>query len=186
MTCIVGLVDGGAVYLAGDSAGVDGLSIVRRRDPKVFKLGEFVIGFTSSFRMGQLLHHSFEPPAIGAGVDLARYMVTDFVESVRACLGDGGFKRTNDGVESGGAFLVGIRGRLFCIESDFQVGEGQNDFAAVGCGADIALGSLYSTYSLGDPAKRLDLALTAACEFSAGVAAPFCFADTMSGCEVSP
>ena len=55
MTCIVGLIDGRRVWMGGDSAGVSGLDITVRADAKVFRNGDFLIGFTSSFRMGQLL-----------------------------------------------------------------------------------------------------------------------------------
>lgn len=51
MTAIVGLVEKGNVYIGGDSAGVAGLSISIRGDEKVFKVGPFIMGFTSSFRM---------------------------------------------------------------------------------------------------------------------------------------
>ena len=37
MTCIVGLLDAnGDIYMGGDSAGVGGLSLTIRKDPKVF------------------------------------------------------------------------------------------------------------------------------------------------------
>ena len=52
MTCIVGLIDGRRVWMGGDSAGVSGLDITVRADAKVFRNGDFLIGFTSSFRMG--------------------------------------------------------------------------------------------------------------------------------------
>ena len=59
MTCIVGLVDNGKIYMGGDSAGVSNLDIRIRADQKVFKTGEFIMGFTSSFRMGDLLKYDF-------------------------------------------------------------------------------------------------------------------------------
>ena len=47
MTCIVGLEHNGAVWIGGDSAGVDNsLGIQTRDDRKVFQIGEAVIGFT--------------------------------------------------------------------------------------------------------------------------------------------
>jgi hypothetical protein len=51
MTCIVGLVDGGRVWLGGDSAGVSGWDLTVRADRKVFRNGPYVMGFTTSFRM---------------------------------------------------------------------------------------------------------------------------------------
>src|SRR3546814_10742010 len=77
MTCIVGLVDDGKVYLGGDSAGVAGWSLTVRKDPKVFRVGDCIIGFTSSFRMGPLLAHSFQPPKWHDDYDVYEYMVRD-------------------------------------------------------------------------------------------------------------
>ena len=63
MTCIVGYLDKETVYLGGDSAGTDGnYSQHIRKDKKVFQNGPFIFGFTSSFRMGQILMSSrFKP-----------------------------------------------------------------------------------------------------------------------------
>ena len=62
MTCIVGLEHKGKVYIGGDSAGVAGYSLSVRADQKVFINGNFIFGFTSSFRMGQILRFGFNPP----------------------------------------------------------------------------------------------------------------------------
>jgi len=45
------------------------------------------------------------------------------------------------GQEAGGTFLVGYRGRLFRVDSDYQVGESVNNYCAVGCGADLVRAS---------------------------------------------
>ena len=62
MTCIVGLVHEGTVFIGGDSAGVAGLSLVVRADEKVFRNGDFLMDFTTSFRMGQLLRYNPDSP----------------------------------------------------------------------------------------------------------------------------
>lgn len=177
MTCIVGLVANGVVHIAGDSAGVDGhnLSITVRTDRKVFKNGDFVMGFTSSFRMGQLLAFNFSPPKPRVGVDVMAYMVTDFIDAARARMKEGGFARVKEGEDQGGEFLVGYAGRLFHIYSDFQVGEATLGFDACGCGEPLALGSLRSTRQWDDPQARLREALETAETFSAGVRGPFFF-----------
>lgn len=175
MTCIVALKKDGKVYMGADSAGVGGLSIRTRKDPKVHKVGEFIFGFTSSFRMGQLLGYAFNPPTLKEGQSIDSYMVTDFIDAIRNCFKDGGVVKTESGVEECGVFLVGFRGRIFRIDSDFQVGESLLDYESVGCGEDIAMGSLYTSGIKGDysPEDRINLALQAAQEFSAGVRAPF-------------
>jgi ATP-dependent protease HslVU (ClpYQ) peptidase subunit len=171
MTCIVGLVDGSDVIVGGDSAGVAGLSLVVRKDPKVFRVGEFLIGYTSSFRMGQLLHYKLSPPEID-GTELHRYMATSFVDAVRDCFKSGGYARKDSEVESAGNFVVAVRGRLFEVESDYQIAESVDGVASCGCGSDIALGAIFA--SKGKSAEdRVRIALQAAERYSGGVRAPF-------------
>jgi len=89
MTCIVGFVDAKKnVYLGGDSAGVSGLDVTIRKDPKVFKKDEMVIGYTSSFRMGQLLCFKLKIPKQPSKMDDYEYLCTLFVDAVRKCLKD--------------------------------------------------------------------------------------------------
>jgi len=173
MTCIVGLVDGDRVWLGGDSAGVAGYDLVVRADRKVFRNGAYVMGFTTSFRMGQLLRHGFEPPAPpDPPADLEAFMATTFIDAVRERLKAGGWAVKNLEQEQGGTFLVGVRGRLFEIGSDYQVGESVDGFSAVGCGDQVAHGALFA--SRGRPAiDRVVTALAAAERFSAGVRRPF-------------
>ena len=179
MTCIVGYVDeDDTVWMGGDSAGVSGLDINVRKDKKVFKNGDFLMGFTSSFRMGNLLQYKFRPPEQECD-DVFEYMCTDFIDGVRECFENGGFIKKSSDVESGGIFLVGYRGRLFRIDNDFQVGENVAPYAAVGCGEDYAYGSLYTTKMLENwvgPHNGYDairVALEAAENFSTGVRGPF-------------
>ncbi len=54
MTCIAAVAHEGNVWMGADSAGVSGLALAVRRDPKIYRVGDFLFGFTSSFRMGQL------------------------------------------------------------------------------------------------------------------------------------
>ena len=108
MTCIVGVVHKGTVWIGGDSAGVDeSFGSSARSDAKIFQNGPYLMGFTSSFRMGQLLAYAFDPPKPHDDDDLMRFMVTDFINEARHCLLNGGFAEKKDEVETGGTFLVG-------------------------------------------------------------------------------
>lgn len=177
MTIITGLVDKESkiIYMGEDSAGVDSLYGLRqRKDPKVFINGDFIIGYTSSFRMGQLLRFKFKPSKITVGMDAYEYMCTFFIDEVRSTLKEGGFTEVNNNIESGGTFLVGFNGRLFEIEDDFQVAECITNYNACGCGESVAMGSLYSTeYLVKEPEERIKIALEATCRFNAGVRDPF-------------
>jgi ATP-dependent protease HslVU (ClpYQ) peptidase subunit len=167
MTCIVGIQQDGDVYIGGDSAGVAGYSITVRSDQKVFRNGPFIMGFTSSFRMGQLLRYSFTPPKLPERPgDLDKYMSVDFINGVRECL-------------VGGTFLGGIRGQLYLVDADFQIGKPTDGYDAIGCGEEFAKGSLFT--SMGhEPKLRVREALKAASHHSAGVTGPYTILKTVN------
>lgn len=176
MTCIVGLVHEGQVHIGADSAGVGGMDLTIRADQKCWEKDGWIFGFTSSFRMGQLLRYSLTVPKRHPDTDLMQFMVTQFVEAVRTCLKTGGYATTKDGAEAGGCFLVGHAGRLFRVDSDYQVGEAMLPFEAVGCGEAYAKGALYVGLASGaHPHPQLNAALEAAQAMSAGVRGPFHF-----------
>lgn len=176
MTCIVGIAHHGQVILGADSAGTGGTDQRIRRDRKVFVNGELIFGFTSSFRMGQLLEFNLTPPSIIEGQEPFSYAVRALVPAIRDALKAGGFSKIDSGRETGGVFLVGFRGRLFTIYEDFQVGEDLGSIASVGCGDAYALGAMHALSSA-DPMVRLQAGLDAAATFSAGVAGPFHFVE---------
>jgi ATP-dependent protease HslVU (ClpYQ) peptidase subunit len=181
MTCIVGIVDKKSkkVIIGGDSASSAGSNIYIRKDVKVFRNRDFIIGCTTSFRMIQLLRFSFKPPEI-KNKDIYEYMCTDFINSVRDCFKKGGYIQTySDGDEKGGTFLVAYKDRLFKIENDFQVGENINGIDACGSGQNFALGALFSltNYKLSAEEKIIK-ALEAAEFLSMGVSRPFVLINT--------
>lgn len=171
MTCIIGLVAGGRVWMGADSAGVSGWDLTVRADSKVFRNGPYVMGFTTSFRMGQLLRHSLKPPEL-PDKGLERFMVTTFVDAVRDCLKAGGWASKTNEREDAGDFLVGVRGRLYAVCNDYQVAESVDGYMALGCGADFAMGALAATEGQ-SPRRRVTAALGIAQRFSAGVRGPF-------------
>lgn len=178
-TCVIGLVDKSEVWMGSDSSAVSGLHGFSTRLCKHFELQnaadeKFLIGYTSSYRFGQLLEHVFVPP-INNVDDPMKYMVSSFIPEVIKMASESWKKRADGKEHEGIMFLVGYRGRLFVVESDYQVNEPRCQYYAIGCGRDLALGSLHTTDSFKDatPGKRIDFALRAACEFSAGVMEPF-------------
>jgi len=177
MTAIVGLIDEGTgkIYIGGDSAGVAGLSIQLRKDPKVFKTGPFLIGYTTSFRMGQLIRFGLDPAPRHPDKDIYEYMCVTFINNLRHVLKDGGYTKIESNREDGGTFIVGYEGRLFEVQEDFQVAEPLENYTACGCGFELALSSLYTTKRLDhkDPYGRVLIALEAAENYSGGVSAPF-------------
>lgn len=174
MTCIIGLKDPKTkkVYIGGDSAGVAGLNIIIRSDEKVFRNGPFIMGFTTSFRMGQLLRYVFKPPEHPEGMSDMEFMVSVFIPAVKSVFKDHGFQKSKEGTDQGGNFIVGYRGNLYEIDDDYQVGKAMDDISSVGCGSHIALGAMYGLDHL-YPGERIKRALEITTYLNAGVRPPF-------------
>lgn len=175
MTCIVGLVEKGKVYIGGDSAGVAGYNTCVRADSKVFNRQGIIFGFTSSFRMGQLLRYKLKVPKQPKTKDDVEYLTTDFIDSVIACFEENKFSANDEtNAITGGQFIIGYKGNLYEVGADFQLGVPSEGYCSIGCGELIALGSLYSTNKFKmKPKERILLALEAATTYSGGVLPPY-------------
>ena len=185
MTCIVGLVHQGRVFMGADSAGLAGLHLTIRRDRKIGMVGPMAIGFTTSFRMGQLLLRGFTPPRWHWGDDPYEFLLDQFVDAVRNRFKAGGYVKIDNGREDGGTFLIGLGGRLFSMEDDFQIAEAADEFDACGCGEAYAKGALAASANC-PVEERLSGALRAAERFSAGVRGPFHFVTTDADAKAQP
>jgi hypothetical protein len=170
MTCIVGLVDEArnCVNVGGDAAATSLNSISIERQPKVYRVNDFIIGCTTSFRMMQLIRFAFNPRFshnVGFGAannpsqsaDLFEYMCTSFVDELITTLKSGGFASKNNEVEHGGKFIVAS-------------------------GSDFAMGSLCTSGDIGDytTEERVELAIKAAATHSPSVSSPFTLRSTIS------
>jgi ATP-dependent protease HslVU (ClpYQ) peptidase subunit len=141
-------------------------------EAKVWSDSDFIFGNSGSVRQGQLLRHKLIVSEQRGSQSVEEYMVCDFVDAVRQCFRDNGLMKVHDSVESGGLFLVGYRGRLFRIDSDYQVGESADGYDAIGCGDEVAKGALHVLTSH-KPEERIRQALAASEHINKGVRAPF-------------
>lgn len=184
MTVVIGLETAEGVYIAGDSAATDGETMRRTALPKVVAVGPFVIGYTDSFRMGQLLEHQLwneiakRPEQESKEPDLS-YLVWEFIPAVRELFAKGGFVWSENGRESGGCFLLAYKGTLYTVYSDFQVNRPLDGFDALGAGADLALACLKYEEVMGrsqkavTPAHALHATAETAASLSLFVTSPF-------------
>ncbi|QDJ96383.1 hypothetical protein Xoosp13_197 [Xanthomonas phage Xoo-sp13] len=135
MTCIIAYVDkNGVGHMAGDSAGT-AVSYHHRSDnvhPKIFKNGDMIIGYTSSFRMGQLLEHVFVPPSKSEGLTDYQYMIKQVVPEIRKTFVSGNFMKEDS--KDGGSYLIIYNKKLYSIQEDFAVFERPSNFDSCGSG----------------------------------------------------
>lgn len=186
MTTIVAVRCSDRIVMGGDSAGCNSSGLVElRSDPKVFKRDGYLMGYTTSFRMGQILRYWAELPEPSKSGDLHAFMVRDFIPAIRDAYLEHGFAKTfgrgetkgeknysESGQAWGGQFLVGVRESLFIVHEDFQVGEPLLPHFAIGSGALVAFGALFATADLA-PEERVQIALESAVEHTSCVRPPF-------------
>lgn len=175
MTCIVGVEHEGAVYMGADGAAVDqGWNARPVKNSKIFILQDkLLIGYTGSFRLGQILQHTLKIPTHLAEHDDLSFIVRFFVGETRRQLKDHGHTHINDNSESTeGDFLLGYKGKLYKVQTDLSVLRHMDGFDAVGIGAPYALGALAVNSHL-DPEERVSQALHVAAKFSTGVGPPY-------------
>lgn len=139
MTCIIALKTEFGFVMGCDSAGTDMTTYGSITTPKMFRLEEFVIGYTSSFRFGKLLQYSLSIPKREKDIDDDAYINGPFAEAVRICLADGGYTIIKDNSERGGFALVGYRGRVWDLQNDFSLVEYTTDVVAEGSGEVAAI-----------------------------------------------
>lgn len=113
MTCIIGMCLGGSVYVAADRMASNGFTKFLVDRPKVFRKGDFVIGYTTSFKMGQLLEFEWNPPARLVSDTDEEFIYCKVVKSFEML-----FKSLDHGSKSGshyetGEFLFAYQGKLY-------------------------------------------------------------------------
>jgi len=186
MTCIVGLEHQGAVYLGGDSATMTGWDLsIANGDPKVFTRGGMIIGLSGSVRIAQLLRYALVIPKHRAHVSDMGYMVTDLATAINRMvveyMGPAAAARDKDEADdrrppglADSMILIGYRGALYWMDGDLSVVRDSLGYAAIGCGAAFARGSMFASRDTAmSPTDRIEMALKAASEHSAAVCPPF-------------
>lgn len=176
MTCIVAVKQNGIIYMGADSGcGLDTGETFILETKKIIKKDNMLLGISGFPRVINLVQYGLIFP-VDECDDPMEYLVRDFVPSFQKCLESYGFCRCEDGVlhVPDSRILIGYKGRLFQVEANFQVIETIDDFAAIGSGCQVALGSMYSS-QMKEPQERLELALDSAERYDNMVSSPFNF-----------
>lgn len=181
MTCIVGLQYRDTVWMGCDSMASSGWDKRVSGVDKIFIKSKMLIGYTTSFRMGQIIRHNLDVPEYNDfyihNIENAheQYLVTEFIPALRACLKEHGYTTIKDNVEEGGQLLMGLAGCLFTVQSDFSVQRSDDGFDAIGAGAPYALGALHALTHNGviNPSELIEKALITSEHLCNGVCQPF-------------
>lgn len=148
MTVIIGFIDKSKVYIGGDRLASNNYYKAEAAEPKVFKKGEFIIGYTSSFRFGEILQYGFNPPYHSKDIETDKeYMVTHFIPEVRKSLEDGKYSKSDADGKSGVA-IIGYRNKLYTLQEDWSIIEYLSGVHTTGAGAEYAQGAMSALRNL--------------------------------------
>lgn len=166
MTCIVGIVDDGVIYIGGDRGASDGSAIISLATPKVYIRDEWIFGYAGSLGIGQIMQ-IINIPILEEEDDPFIILRMDIVEAFKAMMDTQGIVINEDNNTD---ILIGCRGRLFEFSpSDWSVAEIKQ--TAIGSGGNFALGSLHTSIDA-DPIDRIGIALGAAITYSPSCQGP--------------
>ena len=174
MTCIVALKKDGRVYMGGDSAVTIGYQQQISTEPKVFQVGEFLIGAAGNARNCQIANHWFNPPEQSKNQSDLAYMCTSFAMALQEAFTAAGVDFKADSFSVG--LIVGYRGELYSVGADFSMTVLKEDYMTEGSGGEIAAGAmaiLTSHLPKMKPHLMVTAALTASCRHNWGVLEPF-------------
>lgn len=191
MTCIIGFVDkeNDCVWMGADSLGSNGYTKSVNTQHKVFHHDVFknvIMGSTTTFRHIDLLKYSEN---LFPEIDFYKkkeidhkYMVKTFIPNLITLF------RNNIPSESetnrGANFLLGAKNQLFEVQNDYSVLVPEHGFTAVGCGENVAMGSLITTTNYFSdnlsPVDHILFALRATADVCCGVQGPFVIINTMN------
>jgi 20S proteasome alpha/beta subunit len=157
MTCIVGIVDKGVIYIGADRGASDEESIISLSRPKIHVRDGWIFGYSGSLGTGQLLEIIDLPIP---DKDVYRLIRKDIVSAMKSAIEDYG----NGDSDHASDFLIGADGMLFEFNtSDWSVAEVKE--TAVGSGGPFALGSLYTSKHL-SVEDRIKTAVESAIQYS--------------------
>jgi len=133
MTCIVGLQTDDGVYMAADSVAWSRHEASTVLHPKIFPVGELLIGYTSTFRFGQLLQYRLDMPEHVPGETDMQFLM-NVVTNIRKLLEEAKHATVSNSVAEGGQALIAYRGQLYCLQTDFSIIAYKEPMDGVGSG----------------------------------------------------
>ena len=161
MSCVVGIVDQGKIWMGADSAMTERETVLHTKESKVFKFGRrMIIGCAGTLRDIQAIKYTMRPPNHPKRKSDREYLVTYLIPTIINVLVVNGIIRGDDPIETNNQFIIGYRGNLYVTDSVFSIDD-VGKYGAIGAGEQFALGSLMN--SKGNPESRIRRALKTAC-----------------------
>lgn len=179
MTVIIGLESNNKVYIGCDSALIENWTQEITALPKIFKLGSFLIGVAGYPRAQQIIQYHLKlPKQLDSQTDL-QYLCTDFVDTIIQLMSEHDFGKTENNQKTlDSSIIFGYHGKLYEIDTNYQIIKVKSNFSAIGSGKDLALGAMNALDSVMliesmKPETKIKIALETTAKYNIGVAKPF-------------
>lgn len=170
MTCIIAFTDGKSSFIAGDKLGSNGFTKSVMVEPKVFEK-EFhrvstndegtvrtretmALGYTTSFRMGQLLSYNLLLPDQDANQSFSQYLVQKVIPLIRHMFKDEWGARDSSQDIGGGQFIILHNHTIYEVQGDFSVLQPKTQITAVGSGTYHAIAAMQALQSVSSDTKK--------------------------------
>ncbi|HAO2060968.1 TPA: hypothetical protein IHJ80_003892 [Escherichia coli] len=167
MTCIIAHTDGVSSFIAGDKLGSNGFTKTVQTEPKVFEK-EFIklhddgltrtkeviaLGYTTSFRMGQLLNYNLNLPEQAAGQTFSQYLVLKVIPIIRQMFKEEWGSRDPSQEVGGGQFIILHNHTIYEVQEDFSVLQPKTRITAVGSGTYHAIAAMQAYIEVENESK---------------------------------
>jgi len=196
VTIIIGLATDDGVWMGADGVGQLGDNLcVHFKSEKVHEFQverteitgrttsteTLLIGSGGAYLVGQLIHHELQPRPWSRGMPAEVYvrsLVTDLFAIFQRDEYTWGRIHDNQPPELlsrellDATLLIGFAGRLWTVLPDSSLSEMREDYAALGCALETALGAMHVTAGV-DPRTRITDALEACNYHHADIGPPF-------------
>jgi len=177
MSCVVAISENGVVWMGSDSLFVSVGDFAKKRteaNSKIFRKDGLLIGWVGSRRFGDILQWNFNFPKFEDGRDFHEYLASDFVSSLLDTLQNLKHVEFRDGEALSYTFIIGRKGKIFQIHSDFSVSVLGDGYDACGSGDQLAMAALEGMKGLSlTPEEKISRALQIVSKFTANVGPPF-------------
>lgn len=116
--------------------------------PKIFQSGEVTIGISGDVRAADILRYQWKAPNVGKLL-IEEYLGKKLIPSMINAFNENSYDwNNNTGKDKDDkptfGYLVAVRGQVFEIGNDMDIGHKINGLYAAGTGCDFALGCLHS------------------------------------------
>lgn len=172
MTAIVGIETDGRVLLGADSAVTWGDTLVTCKQPKVWTIGDIVIGVAGDSRACDVVRYYLIKMKQFDGIDAAAWAARELASAFKAAMKEVG--QSDNSCD----MILGVGTKLLGIDENGGVVAFSERYGAIGAGSPYALGSLYATDTSMtlSPRNRMVTALEAAALYCPSVRGPWVFA----------